>query len=95
MLSRFFRCGHCQALAPQFALAAEKLKENDPSIPLAKVDCTLDKKICDSNGVGGYPTLKLFREGESVEYDGPRDTKGNKGLIFSCLTRIIFLFFIF
>ena len=52
------------------------MKENNPPVPLAKVDCTTAKKICDSNGVGGYPTLKIFTNGKSDEYTGPRDEEG-------------------
>jgi len=39
------------------------------------VDCTEGgKDVCNKFGVSGYPTLKIFRNGEvSKEYGGPRD----------------------
>lgn len=44
---------------------------------LAKVDCTAEKATCDRFGVSGFPTLKIFRNGEmSADYDGPRETDG-------------------
>lgn len=41
-----------------------------------KVDCTeAGKEVCNKFGVSGYPTLKIFRNGEvSKEYNGPRDS---------------------
>jgi len=70
-------CGHCKALKPAYEAAATRLKENDPPIPLAKVDCTVETKVCQEFGVSGYPTLKIFKNGEfSMEYGGPREENG-------------------
>ncbi|CAJ0927683.1 unnamed protein product, partial [Mesorhabditis belari] len=70
-------CGHCKRMAPEYEKAATKLKANDPPIALIKVDCTIDKETCDKFGVQGFPTLKIFRNGEvSQDYDGPREADG-------------------
>jgi protein disulfide isomerase family A protein 3 len=70
-------CGHCKRLAPEYEKAATKLKDNDPPVSLAKVDCTSDKATCDKFGVSGFPTLKIFRHGElSSDYEGPREADG-------------------
>ncbi|XP_030637800.1 protein disulfide isomerase family A, member 7 [Chanos chanos] len=76
MLVEFFApwCGHCQKLAPEYETAATKLKG---TVPLAKVDCTVNSETCGRFGVNGYPTLKIFRNGEeSSAYDGPRTADG-------------------
>jgi len=77
MFLRFFhRCGHCKALAPAFAEAAKQLKTSDRPVPLAKVDCTVEKETCNAHLVEGYPTLKWFKDGVASDYDGPRDHDG-------------------
>ncbi|PVD19713.1 hypothetical protein C0Q70_20204 [Pomacea canaliculata] len=70
-------CGHCKKLAPEYEKAATKLKNSDPPVSLAKVDCTAETSTCSKFGVSGYPTLKVFRGGEvSKDYDGPRESDG-------------------
>jgi len=68
-------CGHCQRLAPTWEQLAEMLNEEDSNIRIAKVDCTVDSKICSEEDVTGYPTLKFFKVGssESVKFRGTRD----------------------
>ncbi len=40
---------------------------------MAKVDCTTEKSTCQAQGVNGYPTVKLFKDGQLVEeYNGAR-----------------------
>jgi len=54
-------------------------KEYDGSetVLIADVDCTTDggKDVCAKHGVRGYPTIKLFNEGdtEGEAYEGGRD----------------------
>ncbi|KAJ1180173.1 hypothetical protein NDU88_005397 [Pleurodeles waltl] len=67
-------CGHCKRLAPEYESAATRLKG---VVSLAKVDCTAHSNTCNKFGVSGYPTLKIFRDGEeSGSYDGPRTADG-------------------
>lgn len=71
-------CGHCKKLKPEYAKAAELVRGEDPPIALAKVDCTEGgKETCNKFSVSGYPTLKIFKNGEvSQEYNGPREAVG-------------------
>ncbi|KAH6675699.1 thioredoxin-like domain-containing protein [Halenospora varia] len=75
-------CGHCKALAPEYEEAATTLKEKN--IRLAKVDCTEEADLCQSYGVEGYPTLKIFRGPDNISpYSGARKA----GAIVSHMTK--------
>ena len=62
------------SLAPHYEEAATELKSKN--IKLAKVDCTEQAELCGEYGVTGYPTLKVFRNGEPTDYSGPRKADG-------------------
>lgn len=66
-------CGHCQQLEPLYAKAAETLKNEESGMRLAKVDAIEEKELAEEFDIDGFPTLKLFINGDReqpVEYTG-------------------------
>ncbi|KAH9700664.1 protein disulfide isomerase-like 1-4 [Citrus sinensis] len=65
-------CGHCQALAPEYAAAATELKSANESVVLAKVDATEENELAHEYDVQGFPTIYFFVDGQHKAYNGGR-----------------------
>ena len=65
-------CGHCKNLAPEYAKAAAELDLKKSEIKLAKIDATENEGIAKKFGIAGYPTMKFFRSGQAIPYNGGR-----------------------
>ncbi|CAI7908092.1 unnamed protein product [Closterium sp. NIES-53] len=73
-------CGHCKRLEPEYVKAAEMLVEEGSDIVLARIngDEKKHKAIARKYGVGGFPTIKIFRTdyASPLTYKGPREAVG-------------------
>ncbi|XP_053570466.1 protein disulfide-isomerase A4 [Bombina bombina] len=65
-------CGHCKQFVPEYEKIAKTLKENDPPIPVAKIDATKETTVASKYEISGYPTIKILKKGQPVDYDGSR-----------------------
>jgi len=78
-------CGHCKRLAPTWEQLAENYKGDD-NVKIGHVDCTADSNInralCDGQGVNGFPTLFIYKNGEKVEeYSDKRSLDALKAFV--------------
>lgn len=69
-------CGHCQALAPEYAAAATQLKSDGVDVVLAKIDATEESELSNKYDVQGFPTVLFFVDGDHKSYSGERTKDG-------------------
>ncbi len=65
-------CFLCNILATTWEELAASLV-SDPDNHVAHIDCTENKEICERFDVKGYPNLKLLKDGDVIDYKGPRE----------------------
>ncbi|KAK3018802.1 hypothetical protein RJ639_005040 [Escallonia herrerae] len=70
-------CGHCKAMAPEYAAAATELRGNK-DVALAKVDATEEGELAENYEVQGFPTVYFFVDGVHKPYPGQRTNFENK-----------------
>ena len=85
-------CGHCKKLLPEYEKAANKLKEKNPKVILAKMDATENE--VESVSVTGFPTIKFYpgnkKDKRPMDYSGERTMDGIiKYLQTNCFNKIV------
>ena len=65
-------CGHCKRLAPTWNKLSRTLQERSSRTRVAKVDCTVHRRVCSRFGVHGYPSLVYIHDGHVYQYKGGR-----------------------
>ena len=62
-------CGHCKKLAPVWDELAASMVDKD--VLIAKYDATANENA--EVKVQGFPTLRYYKNGEAIDYQGGRD----------------------
>lgn len=60
-------CTHCKILYPEYAKAADMLREHEPEYYLAKVDTFKSEALKKRFKIKHFPTIKLFKNGVEIE----------------------------
>ena len=85
-------CGHCKKLLPEYEKAANKLKEKNPNVILAKMDATENE--VEGVEVTGFPTIKFYpgnkKDKRPLDYSGDRTMDGIiKYLQNNCVNKLV------
>ena len=61
-------CPHCQHFKPHYVQLARDVRatEEGKGVAFHAISCTVHKDVCKSEGVHGYPTIKIFQAGNST-----------------------------
>jgi len=68
-------CGHCKTFAPEYERLAHEVNKKSLPYIIANMDATVHPKTTESQGVGSYPTIKLYYEGTAMDYGGARSVE--------------------
>ena len=69
-------CPHCKKAMPvwkNFKAEMENKTVKGRQINFLEVDCEKDKQLADEFNVKGYPTIKLVKDNQVIEYDAKPD----------------------
>ena len=71
-------CPHCKTAKPVFDEAEKNLngkQVNGYTIVFKTVDCEGEPEMADKFKIEGFPTIKLVKDGQVIEYDAKPDTE--------------------
>lgn len=70
-------CGHCKKLAPTWDELAETFVDDD--VVIAKYDATANEN--EGVDIKGFPTIRYYKNGNPIDYNGGRDVESLKKFI--------------
>lgn len=59
-------------MSAAWGAVAEHAEKTYSNVALFDVDCTVEKELCQKEGVRGYPTIKYWVDGKENKYSGGR-----------------------
>ncbi|XP_053206359.1 protein disulfide-isomerase A6 homolog [Panonychus citri] len=65
-------CGHCKNLEPIWKQVADELAEDEAPVKIGALDATVHTISANEYGIKGFPTIKLFIDGQVEDYEGGR-----------------------
>ena len=73
-------CPHCVSTKPEWANVVQEMNNttvNNKNVKVNSCNCEgseVEKATANDNNIQGYPTIKCIKNGETVDYNGARDS---------------------
>ena len=70
-------CPHCKKAMPEWSNLKQSIGDsqvNGYDVNFIEVDCEKEKALADQFKVEGYPTIKMVKDDQTIEYDARPDT---------------------
>jgi hypothetical protein len=83
-------CPHCKSAKPIFDEVEQSQKGNPINgytVTFTTVDCEAEPDMADKFGINGYPTIKLVKDGQVIEYDAKPDKEKIKEFLNTVITK--------
>lgn len=68
-------CGHCQKLEPIWKAVADEVADDGISAKIGAIDATVHTATANEYNIRGFPTIKLFIDGQVEDYEGGRSKR--------------------
>jgi thioredoxin-like negative regulator of GroEL len=68
-------CSHSKRFLPQGKLAAASFLP-EPNVSIGTVNCGQYQELCENHNITGFPTIKLFKDGNISDFAGSRTADG-------------------
>ena len=74
-------CPHCVSTKPEFAKVVQKMnnqKVNGKNVKVHACNCEgsqVEQEVAKENNIQGYPTIKLIKNSEVLDYNGGRNAE--------------------
>jgi thiol-disulfide isomerase/thioredoxin len=81
-------CPHCKTAKPVFDEVEKELngrKVNGYTVVFKTVDCEAESELADKFKIEGFPTIKLVKDGQVIEYDAKPDKERIKEFLETVL----------
>ncbi|OHT11342.1 Thioredoxin family protein [Tritrichomonas foetus] len=76
-------CGHCKRFLPEAKKAAEAFNLHEPNASVAVMNCDMYRSYCQRFEIRGFPTIKLFKDGNPIPYSSERTAESVANFINS------------
>lgn len=74
-------CGYSKKVQPAWDQLTKEVDSSKVEVIDLKCDVSENEALCESEGIQGYPTIRLYKNGKHHDYTGDRTTASMKSFL--------------